>query len=443
MSSERAIDTSIAARMREDWNARAREDAYYYVAFGRREQDDAEFLGTAADVVRLLKSDLRRLPKGDARARRALDIGCGPGRLMRPMSAFFGEIHGVDISDEMVALARRKLADIPHAHAHHAPHSDLRAFASESFDFVYSYAVFQHIPSREVVLGYLAEAHRVLKPEGVLRCQINGLPRTAKQFDTWSGVRFSAAEVAEFLDRLGFQVLALEGRETQYMWVCAVKGAAAGPGAGIARVRRVTAAHSSEPAIPTRGGFAALNLLVESLPAAVSLVGLGLEVGGRPAQATFIGPAEYDGLRQVTLLLPEGLPTGLHPVRLTWRGEEVCEGAFARVIPAPPMVPRLISATDGVDLLSGTKVVTGTVKVTLEEVLDPSQFSATLGGVPVEVEDIFCTDPQLPRYEVNFRVPDSLGAGGHELAVRLGRRALAPVMLEVALMREASPGPRG
>ena len=40
--------------MRADWNERAGEDAYYYVAFGRREQDDEEFFATATDVLRLL-----------------------------------------------------------------------------------------------------------------------------------------------------------------------------------------------------------------------------------------------------------------------------------------------------------------------------------------------------------------------------------------------------
>ena len=37
-------DSNVLDRMRQDWNERAREDAHYYVAFGRREQDDAEFL---------------------------------------------------------------------------------------------------------------------------------------------------------------------------------------------------------------------------------------------------------------------------------------------------------------------------------------------------------------------------------------------------------------
>ena len=48
--------------MRADWDARAREDAHYYVAFGRRDQDEAEFLSTAADVLRELEKELKRFP---------------------------------------------------------------------------------------------------------------------------------------------------------------------------------------------------------------------------------------------------------------------------------------------------------------------------------------------------------------------------------------------
>src|ERR1700681_964478 len=125
--------------MRADWNERAREDAHYYVAFGRRDQDDREFLSTAADVVRDLEGELKRFPAdGPVSQRRALEIGCGPGRLMRPMSRHFGEIHGIDVSDEMIAQASNKLRDIPWAHAHHAGGSDLAQFPSGHFDFVYS-----------------------------------------------------------------------------------------------------------------------------------------------------------------------------------------------------------------------------------------------------------------------------------------------------------------
>src|SRR5262249_50024542 len=212
-------DHDVSQQMRDDWNQRAREDAYYYVAFGRKGQDDDEFFSTAADVVRTLEAALRRLPPGERRTRKALEIGCGPGRLMRPMSWNFGEVHGVDVSDEMIQLASEKLKNVPNAFPKATTGTDLSGYADESFDFVYSYAVFQHIPSPEVVFAYLKETRRVLKPDGIMRCQINGLPKTAKQYTTWDGVRISAQEIAEFASTHDFQLLALEGVDTQYMWV--------------------------------------------------------------------------------------------------------------------------------------------------------------------------------------------------------------------------------
>src|SRR5215831_1627870 len=196
----------VEDRMRADWNQRASEDAYYYVAFGRREQDDEEFFSTAADVVKGLEWDLKRVRGRDA----ALEIGCGPGRLMRPLSRYFGEIHGVDVSDEMIRLAQERLRDAPNARAHLTSGADLAQFPDDKFDFVYSYAVFQHIPSREVVFSYLREARRVLKPGGLLRCQMNGLPPHAQRYDTWSGVRISPDEISAFTREQDLQLLVLE-----------------------------------------------------------------------------------------------------------------------------------------------------------------------------------------------------------------------------------------
>jgi SAM-dependent methyltransferase len=426
----------VCGRMREDWNERAREDANYYVAFGRRDQGEDEFYDTARDLARGLELELRRLPPAAGpRTRRALEIGCGPGRLMRPLSRHVGEIHGVDVSDEMVRLARERLRGIPHAHVHATGGADLALFASESFDFVYSYAVFQHIPSREVVFSYLQEARRVLRTGGILRCQINGLPESAARYDTWNGVRIPAADVAAFARENDLQLLALEGASTQYMWITCRKREPGGkqelrPSAGSVRIRRITNAHSSEPVAPNSGRFSSVSMWVEDLPADCDLNSLEVRFGGRPGTPFYLGRPEPDGLQQLNVTLPAGVPTGLCEVELLWLGSKVADSATLRIMRAGPAVPRLTSVSDGVNLLSGTRIVSGSIKVAIEEAA-PWNFEATVSGAPVHGIDAFLTDPLPPRYEVNFMLPPGLSAGPHDLQIRLGRRRFAAVAIEI------------
>lgn len=424
---DREPEARVRERMREDWNRRAREDPHYYVAFGRRGQDDKEFFATSADVVRSLEQELKRLPV-EARGR-ALEIGCGPGRLMRPISRHFSEIHGVDVSDEMIRLAREKLRGVGHAVVHHTEGADLALFPAEYFDFVYSYAVFQHIPSREVVFSYLRDSVRVLRPGGLMRCQLNGLPETAVRYDTWSGVRIGAAEITAFAREHKLQLLALEGTSTQYMWVTVRKRAPGDPAREPAHIRRVTNTHTSEPVVPNRGRFASAALWVEDLPEDCDLLGLEARIGGVRGTAFYIGPPEADGLRQVNVTLPTGVETGLQQLELFWEGAPLCAPACIRVIRPGPTVPRVVAVTDAIDLLSRTRIVSGWVKVTLEEVERPEDLQAWVGGEPAGDVEIFCVDPLPPRFEVNIRAPER--AGVQLLELKLGRRRLAPVELEI------------
>jgi len=376
--------------MRKEWNERAREDAHYYVAFGRREQSKDEFFATAADVLRDLRRELKRLPPADPRALRFLEIGCGPGRLMKPFATDCGEIHGVDVSDEMIARAKENLAGVAHAHVHTGTGATLDQFASESFDFVYSYAVFQHIPEREAVMSYLRETLRVLKPGALARLQLNGLPPTTRAYTTWEGVRIGAHEIREFARQHNVQLLALEGAGTQYMWTTIRKREAGAPLQRV-RVRRVTNAHSSEPVAPAGGRFASLAIWAEGLGESVDLNTLPVRVAGREATPLYLGRPEYDGLRQLNVQLPPGLDTGVATV-------EVANGSGkVRIVPKPPAIPRWIAATDGVDLLSSV-AMSGLAKLVVEEL--EGVFDVLVDGERVDAE-IMTVDPVPPRVEIN------------------------------------------
>ena len=149
-----------------------------------------------------------------------------------------------------------------------------------------------------------------------------------------------------------------------------------------------------------------------------------------PGVGCYVGPP-VNGLSQFNVFLPAGVRTGLVPVRVEWHGQRLCPDAIIRVIPAGPAVPRLVSVSDGVNLLSPQRIESGTIKATIEEVESIGSFAATVDSFPVRDVEAFRTDPLASRYEVNFRLPRGLKAGGHVLEIRLGARVLTRTGIEV------------
>lgn len=181
--------------MARDWDERAKRNARYYIAL---EQEAEGFQQLGRDQ---LEKDIIGGVALDGRSR-TLEIGCGTGRLLAPLSKIVGEAHGVDISQEMLKRARAELANFPNAHVHHTE-GDLRMFADGTFDFCYSYHVFQHIPMRELIVRYLHEIRRVLKPGGTARLHFAVAttaadPRRAKG-GTWFGVLMGEDEIRRHL----------------------------------------------------------------------------------------------------------------------------------------------------------------------------------------------------------------------------------------------------
>lgn len=134
--------------------------------------NEDEFWATGeADVARALEECAADglTPRFD----RALDFGCGIGRLSKALKTRFREVHGVDISQGMVEQAREKVKKVEF-HANARP--DLSLFGKEQFDFVLSIITLQHMPP-EVMTSYLREFGRVLRPGGVAWLQIPEKPK--------------------------------------------------------------------------------------------------------------------------------------------------------------------------------------------------------------------------------------------------------------------------
>lgn len=107
---------------------------------------------------------------------RALDFGCGVGRLTQALCDRFDECHGVDVAASMIARAESFNRRGAKARYHLNERSDLRLFPDDRFDFVYSNLVLQHMRP-EYAKRYLREFVRILRPGGVLVFQLPAEPR--------------------------------------------------------------------------------------------------------------------------------------------------------------------------------------------------------------------------------------------------------------------------
>ncbi len=217
------MDPKILDKMRQDWDARARENARYYVATQKTDWTDEEFFASGERAVEEeIETDLINICQGKEPGQmRILEIGCGAGRVTRALARRFGEVHGVDVSGEMVERAQGALKDFPNAHVYQNNGHDLTVVPpGGGFDFAFSTIVFQHIPSRDVIENYVREVHRLLRPGALFKFQVQG-DSTMKTDpdDTWLGVGFSDQQAVQMAFRCGFEPRHRHGAGEQYFWL--------------------------------------------------------------------------------------------------------------------------------------------------------------------------------------------------------------------------------
>lgn len=164
--------------LRADWSRLGAADPLWavYVAPGTRRGrwDLEEFFATGHREVAAAFADMRRLGLRPG-AGRALDFGCGVGRLSAALAERFDEVIGVDIAPTMLAEARR--LDRSGGRCRFVLNSapDLAFVETGSVDVVYSSLVLQHL-TPELSRQYVAEFARVLAPGGVAVFQVASRP---------------------------------------------------------------------------------------------------------------------------------------------------------------------------------------------------------------------------------------------------------------------------
>ncbi|MDR4494269.1 MAG: methyltransferase domain-containing protein [Nitrospirales bacterium] len=191
---------NLSEKMKRDWDRRAQHHARFWIA---TEDYHSEKIFTRSGEA-TAHSLLRKLHGRHARSWRVMDIGCGIGRVLKPLAPYFTELIGVDVSSEMIAQSKIWLAEHPNIATHETSGVDLQDFPDHYFDLVYSYVAFQHMP-RPVFECYLKEVHRILKPHGYFLFQLPLGPFLDTCAEDTIGIRrYTVLELCEKLHRNGF-----------------------------------------------------------------------------------------------------------------------------------------------------------------------------------------------------------------------------------------------
>jgi SAM-dependent methyltransferase len=99
---------------------------------------------------------------------RALEIGCGIGRLLLPLAERTQAILGIDVAPRMVEVARERCAHDPRIEVRHCTGADLLGIADRSLELVLAVDCFPYVvqAGSALVDAYVAEVRRVLVPGG-------------------------------------------------------------------------------------------------------------------------------------------------------------------------------------------------------------------------------------------------------------------------------------
>jgi len=154
--------------MKEQWQEIALQNPFFGITSWPEFEDpdaiDLDFFLKLGDIH--AHNLLSRTPLRHMETLSMLEIGCGIGRMTQYFAKIFGQVTAVDVAPEMVERATQLWGHLENVRFVEGNGSDLSQIANDSMDFVFSFYVLNHVSDPNIVLNYVSEAGRVLKPGG-------------------------------------------------------------------------------------------------------------------------------------------------------------------------------------------------------------------------------------------------------------------------------------
>jgi SAM-dependent methyltransferase len=179
-----------------DWQRLGSTDPYWAVlthdrfrASALTESARREFFESGEEHLESIVQTIRSTLDSNFAPSRALDFGCGVGRVLVPLARLVPVAVGVDVASSMLAEAKKNVLE-QGLSAELVLGDDALSNVKGTFDFIHSYIVLQHIP-RARGERIIAELLQRLRPEGVAALHLTyglGLPVTKRLF-RWARLR--------------------------------------------------------------------------------------------------------------------------------------------------------------------------------------------------------------------------------------------------------------
>jgi SAM-dependent methyltransferase len=160
--------------LKNNWDAFGKQDPLWSILTDRTKKGNKwnleDFFKTGEEEIKSVIKYLDSLGVSSSR-NKAFDFGCGVGRLTQALCQYFDECFGVDIAPSMIELAKKYNRYGDKCKYYQNDSNDLSLFKDNSFDFIYSKIVLQHMKP-EYSKNYIREFLRVLAPGGVVVFQL-------------------------------------------------------------------------------------------------------------------------------------------------------------------------------------------------------------------------------------------------------------------------------
>lgn len=135
--------------------------------------------------------------------KRICDFGCGDGEYIVQLNRNGKSFYGVDASENMIELAKKRTADMPNVQFEV---SEVGIGEKELFDLVYSSAVWAHI-NEEAVKGLYANIYEHLNENGVFIICEQVAPY---YYEGKNYIRRTSEQYIDLLEKAGFSVVNIE-----------------------------------------------------------------------------------------------------------------------------------------------------------------------------------------------------------------------------------------